>query len=192
METEVKIRLADPQAFKSRLVEAGFYVSVARALEINDLYDTPDRSLRRQGMLLRLRRVGDESKITWKGAGVAGPHKSRPELETSIGSFEVLAEILKQLGFERIFRYEKFRTEYENGREHSVVTVDETPIGNYIEIEGEPEWIDGTARQLGFSANDYILASYGQLYLDHCRQHGLEPGDMIFTSSFSEQNGGNT
>src|SRR5579884_1792933 len=182
METEVKIPLADLQALQLRLIESGFKISVPRALEINDLYDTPDHALRRQGMLLRLRRIGDKSKITWKGPGVAGPHKSRPELETSIGSFEELGEILTQLGFERVFRYEKFRTEYENGRApgagkkqnaHSVVTIDETPIGNYIEIEGEPEWIDGTAQRLGFSTKDYILASYGQLYLDHCRKHGL-------------------
>ncbi len=51
-----------------------------------------------------------------------------------------------------------------------------------MEIEGEAEWIDSTARQLGFSHTDYILDSYGKLYLDYCRKLGREPGNMVFAS----------
>jgi adenylate cyclase class 2 len=120
--------------------------------------------------------------VTWKGPGVAGPHKSRPELETTLGSADTLAEILKQLGYQRTFRYEKYRTEYQKGQQHSVVTLDETPIGDFMEIEGEPGWIDATAGQLGFSQDDYILESYGSLYLEHCKKLGMQPGDMVFAS----------
>jgi len=43
--------------------------------------------------------------------------------------------------------------------------VDETPVGNFLELEGPPDWIDRTARRLGFRPGDYSLASYRDLYL---------------------------
>jgi adenylate cyclase class 2 len=52
---------------------------------------------------------------------------------------------------------------------------DETPIGNFVEIEGTPRWIDHTARLLDFSSNDYIKRSYGYLYLADCRERKIRP-----------------
>jgi len=60
--------------------------------------------------------------------------------------------------------------------------VDETPIGAYMELEGNARWIDRTARQLGFAPAHYITASYGSLYFEWCRARGIEPGDMVFKS----------
>lgn len=181
-EVEVKIPLSSRSAAESRLKEAGFRVSVKRQWESNDIYDTPDQSLRGKEMLLRLRQSGDKSIITWKGPGSPGPHKSRPELETSLGSLQTLGQILKQLGYARTFRYEKYRTEYADDKHRGVVTIDETPIGDFLEIEGPADWIDSTAVQLGFSKTEYILESYGNLYLEHCKKHGMEPGNMAFAS----------
>ncbi len=181
-EVEVKIPLPNRAPAESRLKEAGFQVSAPRQWESNDIYDTPDRSLHGKEMLLRLRQSGDKSVITWKGPGAPGPHKSRPELETSLGSLQTLGQIFEQLGYQRSFRYEKYRTEYADDKHRGVVTVDETPIGDFLEIEGPADWIDSTAAQLGFSKKEYILESYGKLYLEYCRKHHLEPGNMVFTS----------
>jgi adenylate cyclase class 2 len=186
-ETEVKIPFESRSSIESRLDEKGFRVSVARTFESNELYDTEDRSLYRKGMLLRLRHSGDHSILTWKGPGTPGTHKSRPELETTLGSLTVFGDILNQLGYMRTFRYEKYRTEYRKDPETGVVTIDETPIGNFLEIEGDGKWIDDTAGSLGFLPKDYVLESYGQLYLNHCQAHGLEPGDMVFASHATGQ-----
>ncbi len=181
-EVEVKIPLPNRAAAESRLEKAGFQVSAPRQWESNEIYDTPDESLRTKEMLLRLRQSGDRSVITWKGPGSPGPHKSRPELETSLGSLETFGRILEQLGYARSFRYEKYRTEYADERHRGVVTIDETPIGDFLEIEGPADWIDATTAQLGFSKKEYLLESYGTLYLEHCKKHGLEPGNMLFAS----------
>ncbi len=181
-EVEVKIPLADRAAARSRLEELGFHVSASRQWESNDIYDTPDRSLRAKEMLLRLRQSGETSVITWKGPASPGPHKSRPELETSLGSLDTFSQILSHLGYTCTFRYEKYRTEYSGGKHQGVVTIDETPIGDFLEIEGPADWIDSTAARLGFSQQQYILESYGRLYLEHCQRHGLEPGNMVFAS----------
>ena len=183
VETEVKIRIADLSGVLSRLHALGYTTSVDRLFEANTLYDKPEQDLRERGMLLRLRQAGDKKVITWKGVGQAGPHKSRPEVETSVGSLEAVAKILEQLGFFPQFRYEKYRTELTSaGSDEGTVTVDETPIGNFIELEGPADWIDSTARELGFEAADYILDSYGKLYLTDCERRGVGPTNMVFAS----------
>jgi adenylate cyclase, class 2 len=150
--------------------------------EANILYETEDRRLARSGMLLRLRQIGNRALVTWKGPGEPGPYKSRPELETTIGSAEVVGQILEQLGYKPSFRYEKYRTEFTGGAGEGIVTVDETPIGDFLELEGAGDWIDATAKTLGFSRADYILDSYGRLYLADCERRGMEPGHMVFAS----------
>ena len=181
-ETEVKIPLVDRAAIAERLQNAGFRISIAREWESNDLYDTDDQSLRGRQMLLRLRQSGHQSLMTWKGPGRAGRHKSRPELETTIGSVEIVGRVFEQLGYTRKFRYEKYRTEFINHARQGVITIDQTPIGDFLEIEGPGDWIDATAQKLGFSQSDYVLESYGQLYLNYCAHHGVEPADMVFAS----------
>jgi adenylate cyclase class 2 len=79
-----------------------------------------------------------------------------------------------------MFLYEKYRTEYISTIEPGTVTLDETPIGTFLELEGPPDWIDATARRLNFTEADYIVESYGKLYSDYCIKHGLAPADMRY------------
>src|SRR5436309_14131721 len=101
-ETEIKLRLSNSAVIPERLHAAGFTQSVPRLFESNTLYDTPDHSLGENGMLLRLRQIGERGVITWKGRGDPGPYKSRPELETTVGSIATLGQILTQLGFQHV------------------------------------------------------------------------------------------
>jgi len=91
-----------------------------------------------------------------------------------------MENILARLGFNPVFRYEKYRTEYEREPQQGIVTIDETPIGLFAELEGSPAWIDRTAKALGFSEPEYITKSYGRLYLEYCRDNGIEPAQMVF------------
>ena len=157
-----------------------FKVARGRALERNILFDTVDFQLRRRGEMIRLRRVGTRSILTLKGPSIPGPHKSREELESEISDPETMELILARLRLLPLFRYEKFREEFQRLKQHGTITLDQTPIGNFLELEGVPQWIDRTARELGFARSDYITASYGNLYLSHCRALGLSPSDMVF------------
>jgi len=183
-ETEVKIPISSAGDVMDRLHSAALHVIKPRIFEANTLYDTPDQSIRKQSAILRIREVGDSTIVTWKGRGEAGPHKRRAEIETKVGSRDVLHEIFGQLGFAPVFRYEKYRTEFAPSSPPSprVVTVDETPIGDFLEIEGPGEWIDQMASQLGFTSKDYVLESYGALYLADCRRRGVQPTNMVFRS----------
>ncbi len=42
--------------------------------------------------------------------------------------------------------------------------MDHTPIGDFIEIEGDAEGIDKAAAQLGYSKSDYITNNYMTLF----------------------------
>jgi adenylate cyclase class 2 len=183
-ETEVKISVKDRDASSVvRLLEShGLRVSVPRIFEANAVYDTVDQKIRGAEMLLRLRQVGDKNVITWKGPPVPGRYKSRPEIETRFDSFEALHQILLHLGYSVLFRYEKYRTEFSDAVGGGSVTFDETPIGNYLELEGEGPWIDEWAAKLGFKPEDYLLESYSRLYLDFCRETGVQPSHMTFAS----------
>jgi adenylate cyclase class 2 len=184
-EVEVKIPLPAADGIPDRLNAAGFAVSASRIFEANTLYDTPDQRLRARQQILRLRQVGERVILTWKGPGDAGPHKSREERETSIGSFAQMHTILERLGYAPTFRYEKFRTEFRRKADDDnggVVTLDETPIGTFLELEGPGTWIDQTAQYLGFDKENYVLESYGRLYLAYCAGHRLQPANMVFAS----------
>lgn len=177
-ETEVKIPIGDPHPIIRKLTASGFRRKHARTFEMNLLFDTPEQNLRNAGSLLRLRQFGKQWVLTFKGPAVAARHKSREELEVGVREGETVAAILSRIGFEPLFRYEKYRTEYTDGE--GIGTVDETPIGNYMELEGAPEWIDATAVKLGFSASDYVTKSYVRLYMEYCDRNGLQPSNMTF------------
>ena len=99
-------------------------------------------------------------------------------METAQG--RELGAILERLGYRPSFEYQKYRTEYRRPGSRGLILVDETPVGDYLELEGPPRWIDRTALELGFRPEDYILDSYGGLYLAWCREKGMEPGHMVF------------
>jgi adenylate cyclase class 2 len=180
IETEIKLRAGDLEAVRALIERAGFQVSTPRALERNTLFDTPSLDLRGRDELVRIRDLKGKSKLTFKGRGKPGRHKVREELESALSNGPAVETIFERLGFKPVFRYEKYRTEYSRNSDPGTITVDETPIGNFLELEGPEDWIDATARQLGFGESDYVLASYGALYLEYCQARHIEPADMVF------------
>jgi adenylate cyclase class 2 len=162
-EIEIKFRVEDVRALNRSLRQSGFRLITPRTHEMNTLYDLPDQRLRRRGDLLRLRKYGPKWTLTHKAKGEAGRHKTRVENETQVADGVKMGIILRALGFAPTFRYEKLRAEWSDGRGH--VVVDETPIGNFGEIEGPARWIDQTARHLRVLPGSYITDTYAALFL---------------------------
>ncbi|MHB8303154.1 MAG: class IV adenylate cyclase [Acidobacteriaceae bacterium] len=165
-EIEVKVRLDDREAFAAKLPTLGFRLLTPETLERNVLFDTADGQLHQRRQILRVRQYGSRWVLTHKAPvedGTEGPHKVRQETETEIADGHALAAVFQRLGYEPIFIYEKLRAEWTDGEGHLVV--DGTPIGDFAELEGEPDWIDRTSTRLAFSHDQYLTASYGQLFL---------------------------
>jgi adenylate cyclase, class 2 len=182
-EIEIKFRVSDVRALTRKLRAAGFHLVTPRTHELNTLYDLPGELLRQRKELLRIRKYGSSWTLTHKSGGRKGRHSSRVELETGVADGRKMDLILRALGYAPSFRYEKFRAEWVDkkipgGKGH--VVVDETPIGNFCEIEGPPRWIDATAKELGVTPSDYITKNYATLFADWKQETKSLAGEMTF------------
>ena len=177
-EIEIKFRVADLRALARKLRAAGFHLITQRTHEMNTLYDLPGQKLRKRKELLRLRSYSSDWKLTHKSGSKIKRHSSRVELETRVGDGKKMDEILRALGYSPSFRYEKFRAEWED--RHGQVVVDQTPIGNFCEIEGKPRWIDATAKKLGVGREQYITRNYATLFADWKKETGSKADEMTF------------
>jgi adenylate cyclase, class 2 len=191
-EIELKFPIGDLASLQSRLPVLGFQLDTPRTFEQNTLYDTSVRILRESRQILRLRQYGRLWTVTHKRQpnpfvnGDPTRYKIRLETETLVDDGPALGAIFEQLGYTPVFRYEKFRTEWSQitpaidgplftdvslsgdfsiptPRSHLVV--DETPIGDYAELEGPPAWIDKTLAMLGVDPATCLTESYGRLFL---------------------------
>ncbi len=181
VETEVKIRWPGrAEAAREMIASRGYPLVEARTLESDQLFERDGDELRRSGRLLRLRRTGDHALVTYKGPEAGGRYKSREEIEFDVSDAEALTQVLDRLAYMPSFRYEKYRTKFALSDEPGLITIDETPIGVFLELEGTAEWIDRTAARLGFSSADYLTASYATLYTDYRRRNESAPVDMTF------------
>ena len=188
-EIEIKLPSAGVEEARRKLRAAGFRVAKHRIFEKNILYDTATTDLRRSSCLLRLREIGKTYKLTYKGKPEPGKHKNREEIETDVDDGPAFANILTRLGYLPVFRYEKFRTEFQQRGSKGTATLDETPIGTYLELEGDPDWIDRMARTLGYEENDYITASYARLFFEWRQRTGSTQDNMLFHSVISGHKG---
>jgi adenylate cyclase class 2 len=177
-EIEIKFRVAALGALAHQLRRAGFRLRTRRTHEMNTLYDLTGGVLRRRKELLRLRQYGERWTLTHKSQGTKGRHSSRIELETGVGDGKTMDAILRALGYAQSFRYEKFRAEWSDGK--GQVVVDETPVGNFCEIEGPRRWIDSTARMLGVEPEEYITKNYATLFADWKAETGNSADEMTF------------
>jgi adenylate cyclase class 2 len=181
-EIEIKFRVPNLASLTARLQSLGLKQTTPRTREMNTLFDLPGRPLRAKGDLLRLRKYGDTWLLTHKAraANDDGPHKIRVETETRVADGEQMQAILTALQFQPAFRYEKFRAEWSGERGH--VVIDETPIGNFAEIEGRPDWIDSIARDLGVAPDQYITETYAALFLAWKRETQNPAEEMTFAA----------
>jgi adenylate cyclase class 2 len=177
-EIEIKFQIDDLRALTQALKKARFKQVTRSTREMNSLYDLPGQKLRKRGELLRLREYGETWVLTHKAKGETGRHKMRIELETRVEDGQQMDAILRALGFAPTFRYEKYRAEWSDGTGH--VLLDETPIGNFGEIEGSPRWIDRTARALRIDRRDYITETYAPMFFAWKRRSRSAATEMTF------------
>jgi len=179
-EVEIKFRIDDMNSLTTSLQAAGFRLITPRTHEMNTLYDQPGGKLRRREALLRLRHYGPRWTLTYKDRSgrQSGRHKSRREIETQVENGGAMARVLEAVGFSPSFRYEKFRSEWSDSNGH--VVIDETPIGNFGEIEGQAKWIDSTARRLNISVKSYLKESYAELFTAWKRKTRSKAREMTF------------
>ena len=180
-EIEIKLPAPNVAALRRRIRRLGFEPLGPRQLERNSVFDTAEGTLRRSLQLLRLRAKGGRWWLTFKSRPVIESlHKVREEVELEISDGEAFTSILEHLGYHAVFEYQKYRTEYHQPGRRGHLLLDQTPIGDFMELEGPPRWIDRIAAQLDYKPHDYIVASYGALYFAWCQERHQPLRNMVF------------
>ena len=173
IEIEKKYRLTRAQAetLASRLDEIGAELSGSE-FEVNTLYSSPTLDL--EGAILRLRRVGRRSILTFKKRfDSPSPVKRQLEEETEVEDADVMERILDRLGFKPTLVYEKRRQIWKY--ESTEIAIDELSFGWFMEIEGDEANI--VAAEQSIAMKDLIAEE--QTYPALTRKHGKALNDRI-------------
>lgn len=161
-EIEVKFLLKDYSALMQKISDLQLPCSQERIHEFNLRYDLPDGSLVAKKQVLRLRK-DTQARLTFKGPGIMEQDVlTRKEIEVEVSDFDATNRLLEALGYQVIMMYEKFRANYLMDK--LLLSVDETPLGLFIELEGEsPAQVRKAADVLGLDWDARINLSYSAL-----------------------------
>jgi len=186
LEREVKLLFPTTAAARDAVVTAGAVLADALRLQDDALYDLADETLRKKGCVVRIRierwaDKPDTATLTVKGPVQSSQMKLREEHETRVENVEALVRAFDALGMRVWFRYQKYREEF--SRPGLVVAIDETPVGTYVELEGDENAILTMATALGRSPADFIIDSYYRLFMKRRDEFGLAGPFMVFPPS---------
>ncbi len=141
LEIEQKYRWSDFTALEERLA-SWQAVPGEDFLEADHYFNAPDRDFVQTGEVFRMRRVGVDNFLTYKGPKRAAAVKVRKELELAISSgdqaAEQVLELLVCLGFRPVAVVRKRRRTFTLKREGFPFTVclDEVDeVGRFVEVE---------------------------------------------------------
>jgi adenylate cyclase, class 2 len=187
-EVEQKFSVVDHGAIRKRLRDMGAEC-LGTDLQADTYFAHPARDFAQTDEALRLRRVGDENWITYKGPKVDSRTKTRRELELPLAagpvSFEQYSELLMALGFRPVATVHKTRERWrlayrhvpgqhqsERSCEVEIALDDVEQVGLFVELEVAAtddglllahEVIDSLANDLGLSRSE--RRSYLELLL---------------------------
>lgn len=176
IEREYKFHVESLGAVAEKLAEVGAERVERSVLERNWLLDRDGR-FRDSGQVLRLRLDGSSALLTFKGpVWHEDGARVRTEVEVGVTDVEGARTLLKALGYEQAGYYEKRRATWALGS--TEISLDETPIGSFIEIEGDRA--SEVVTLLGFDAGEAESRSYVALYEAYRSEHPEAPADMVF------------
>ncbi len=179
-EIEVKFKINSAEEFIPVIRKNGAICEQQTRFERNLRWDDSEERLSKSKQVLRLRDNGGTAVLTYKSDRNSTEELAdREEIETVVSDFNNTELILKRLGFEVFFIYEKYRSIY--SLDETGIFVDHTPIGDYIEIEGPDEdAIRITAEKLGLDWNARIGKGYKALFNIWKKQTAYPGRDMVF------------
>ena len=164
MKTEIEVKFVDVDIndVRERLKNAGAELEQPMRLMRRVLIEEPHHKAARS--YIRVRDEGDKVTITFKQRKGKDSLTNTTEIETTVGDFDTMVELLKAAGWD-YSTYQESKRETWQYKDVEVV-IDEWPwINPYIEIEGESEHeVKSAAAELGFDWNDAMFGSVDVIY----------------------------
>lgn len=164
-EVELKFRLENDERIQSELANLGA-VHESPIEQVDYYFNHPQRDFRVTDEAFRIRSVGTQNCVTYKGPVVDPSTKMRHEIEVGIAegadAAGQMTGLLQQLGFRSVREVRKLRTPghlFWNGQQYELA-IDVVPsVGTFLEIELV---VDEAHRD---AARDAILALASRLQL---------------------------
>ena len=185
LEVEVKYRLADPATLEARLRDWGATL-VADHAEVDHYLNAPDRDFAKTDEALRLRRVGQMNRLTYKGPRKDTTTKTRVELEVPCPSGDEAAEaflkLLSHLGYRPTAVVRKHRRIHELVRDNFTVHAcvdDVESVGKFVELEivaTEAEFEAARAIVFRIAEELRLGPPEPRSYLEQLLGHAVTPG----------------
>jgi adenylate cyclase class 2 len=170
IETEKKFRLDSKQLTKitSKLKKLGARFA-DEVFEENYLHR--GGKLDDRGAVLRLRKVGDTSLLTYKESIRSDLDvKHKIEFETLVSDVDAMEKIIRMLGYRLSVVYEKRRRTWHLGKVE--VVLDELPFGLFMEIEGTQKNIARVEKLLGIENLKAEIRGYPRLTAKYGKPRG--------------------
>jgi adenylate cyclase class 2 len=193
-EVEVKFRSVDHAVLEQRLAELGAELS-GSAIQVDTYLTHPARDFAATNEAFRVRQVGNENRITYKGPRKPGPTKTREEIEIRFADGALAAgqllQLFELLGFRPVATIRKRRTSFHMKWEglSLEVTLDRAEsLGDFAEIEAlvpsEPDLRPAQAAVLALAAELALTEveprSYLRMILESKAGIAREPGPNPF------------
>lgn len=169
LEIETKVKVDSLQPVRERLQQLGARRKGER-LEVNIYFDTASGELLASDRGLRLRCLGQENFLTYKGPRQPGSYKQREEIQTQVQDAAATRAILEALNLRQTLLFEKRRESWQ--LEPCLVELDTVAIlGCYVEVEGASEQeIAAALRQLHLDRIDPENRTYPVMLQEHLRK----------------------
>ena len=172
LEVELKFALTDEAAVRRELL--AFEVQWhAPEQQVDCYFNHPARDFAQTDEAVRLRQMGDENVITYKGPKLDAATKTRREIELPIppgeDGLKKFGELLEVLSFRRVAEVRKTRTKGKftwQGWPVEVALDEVEQVGSFVELEIQAEENDLPA------ARTAILALAQQLHLTQQERRG--------------------
>lgn len=180
-EREIKLKLENPSDLISKLnsKKAKF---IGKSFQRTTRMDTESMGLEKNGVFLRVR-SGSKNIVTLKRKLRENAEVfERQEIETEVEDIDKLADIFYGLGFTKRLILEKYRADFEY--EGVKISVDELPFGFYVELEGDPEKIFETAKELDLNTGDKITVTYWDLFENYKKETGARGENIVFPEKY--------
>lgn len=166
-EVELKFRLDEKaESIVARLLEFGA-TEIGEVRQADHYFNHPVRDFATTDEALRIRSVGDQNWLTWKGPKLDQQTKTRREIEPALGdgskTADEIAEVLTILGFHSVAVVRKVRRRFgiERGGRHFELAFDRVDgVGEFLEVE--------------LLAEKFDLKSAQQALKSLCGEIGLE------------------
>lgn len=171
IEAKIKVAALEPVAEALNTLDANLLREIR---QIDTYFMDADGLLKKNDCGLRIRQEWIDGKqsalITFKGAKVNSPYKSRPEFETGVDDADITAKIFESLGYKKRITVEKKRIVWKlDGCDVCLDNV--ARLGCFVEVEGPDEpVIAGVLEKLELQDEPILKRGYAAMTANALKQ----------------------